>query len=205
MNYDKTELYFLQRDCLLRFGEEKGELIFFRASKLYSELVVTTDYRNSPATERQLKQLIFPVIAYYKTLRFFGYREQEALSLVRNETEKAAKGCAAVLSNQNRKIFPFYAFKRNIKRFLASKFPPPYCCYTDLRLQGKEITLKIGSCIYYGITHKFGCPELCGIFCDYEKVAFAGLAPKIDCERGNIIAEGHENCDFIFRKGEKAK
>lgn len=205
MNYEKTDLYFLQRDCLLRFGEEEGEKIYGRASKLYAELVVTTDYKNSEANKRQLKKLIFPVIAYYKTLRFFGYKEGAALGLVRSETEKAAAECAEALKNQLRKMFPYHAFKRNIKRFIASKFPAPACVYENLNVKGKQITFSIRECVYYTISHKFGCPELCKVFCDYEKIAFAGLYPVIGCERGNILSEGHEQCDFSFVKVKKNK
>ena len=74
MNFEKTDFYFLQRDCLMRFGEEKGNKIYFRTVKLYAELSVTTDYKNSESSERLLKRLIFPVIAYYKTLQYYGYQ-----------------------------------------------------------------------------------------------------------------------------------
>ena len=68
MEYGKTELNFLERDCNLQFGEEQGGKIFRRAAKLYAELVVTTDYRNDEALKRQLKGLVYPEISYYKTL-----------------------------------------------------------------------------------------------------------------------------------------
>lgn len=145
MNYDNTDLHFLHRHCIKRFGEEEGEKIYFRASKLYAELVVTTDYQNSAEAERQLKMLIFPVIAYYKTLRAFGYTEDSALGYVRLETEKAARNCADVLADQKRKLFPFHAFKRNIKKFMASKFPAPACKYADLCVRGKRSPFRSNS------------------------------------------------------------
>ena len=82
MNYEKTELYFLQKDVLRHFGDAEGEKIFNRASKLYAELVVTTDYKNSVTLERQLKRLVYPVIAFYKTLLAFGYKIPNALGIV---------------------------------------------------------------------------------------------------------------------------
>ena len=97
MNYEKTELNFLEKDVIRAFGEEEGRKIFSRASKLYAELCVTTDYQKSPTFERQLRTLVFPVIAYYKTLLAFGYKTAPALGLVRNETEKAAEACAEVV------------------------------------------------------------------------------------------------------------
>ena len=117
MNYEDTELYFLKKDVLRNFGEELGGKIYQGASKLLTELAVTTDYKNSPTYERQLKRLVYPVIAYYKTLLSFGYRAPAALGLVRNETKKAAVETGETLSNQMRPVFPFRAFRSNIKNF----------------------------------------------------------------------------------------
>lgn len=117
MNYEKTELNFLEKDVIRAFGEEEGRKIFSRASKLYAELCVTTDYQKSPTFERQLRTLVFPVIAYYKTLLAFGYKTAPALGLVRNETEKAAEACAEVLANQMRPVFPFHAFQAQYQKF----------------------------------------------------------------------------------------
>lgn len=58
MEYEKTVLYFLEKDVVRNFGEEQGNKIFQRASKLYAELVVTTDYHKSPTYERQLRKLV---------------------------------------------------------------------------------------------------------------------------------------------------
>ena len=201
MEYGKTELNFLERDCNLQFGEEQGGKIFRRAAKLYAELVVTTDYRNDEALKRQLKGLVYPVIAYYKTLLAEGYREPAALGLVRTETEKAAKNTAEILAAQTRKFMPSAAFRRNIRKFMASKFPASVWRYTGLKIKRRRITFDIAQCLYYTVTKKFGCVELCAVFCEYEQQSFRGLTPKIVCERSGELAKGHPCCGYVFRKG----
>ena len=201
MTYEKTELNFLERDCILQFGEKDGAKIFRRAAKLYAELVVTTDYRKDELLERQLKRLVYPVIAYYKTLLAEGYREPNALGLVRNEVEKAAKESGDILHAQLRRHFPYLAFKRNIKNFMAYKFPAGEWGCTSPKTKGGKITFQVQRCLYYDISHKFGCPELCHVFCEYEHIAFKGLGPKIVCSRAGELATGHEVCDFCFKKG----
>ena len=203
MNYEKTELYFLQKDLMRRFGDEEGQKIFSRASKLYAELSVTTDYKNSATLERQLKRLVYPVIALYKTLLAFGYKIPNALGIVRTETEKAARETAGVLANQMRPIFPYRAFRRNIRNFMEYKFPSGGWKSAGLCVRGKKISFRIEHCLYYSITEKFGCPELCGVFCDYERAAFGGLRPQVEFECGGMLANGHEFCDFRFLKGSK--
>lgn len=200
MNYENTELNFLRADVVRKFGEEEGEKIFNRSAKLYAELAVTTDYKKSRTLERQLKSLVYPVIAYYKTLLAFGYRESSALGLVREETSKAAQESAGNLANQMRPIFPFHAFKRNIRNFIEYKFPSEAWAFSSLRVRGRRISFSIDKCLYHDITEKFGCPELCTVFCDYEREAFAGLCPPIAFSADGTIATGHERCAFSFAK-----
>ena len=205
MKYEDTDLYFLRRDAQRAFGDAEGEQIYRRSSKLYAELVCTTDYQNSPTFESLLTRFVYPVIAYYKTLLAFGYRIDAALGLVRNETERAADECAERLANQMRPIFPYQAFRRNIKNFIEYRFPSRGWKSEGLEARGSRITFRISDCFYYNITKKFGCPELCLIFCDYERRAFAGLSPQIVCECGSTLANGHDVCDFCFRKGHGRK
>ena len=201
MNYGNTQLNFLERDVRRIFGDEEGGRIFLRASKLYAELAVTTDYQKSPTYERQLRWFIYPVIAYYKTLRAFGYKITASLDYVRRETEKAAEVCAEALSGQMRPVFPYHAFKRNIKNFIEYKFPGKGWRVSDLKIRGRRITIRIRECLYCTVCKKFGCPELCKIFCEYEQNAFGkGLGSKILFECEERIAVGHESCGFGFYK-----
>lgn len=205
MEYEKTVLYFLGKDVVRNFGEEQGNKIFQRASKLYAELVVTTDYHKSPTYERQLRKLVYPVIAYYKTLLAYGYREESALGLVRSETEKAAKESGERLASQMRPVFPYSAFKRNIRNFIEYKFPSSGWVTEGLQVKGKQIGFKVTKCLYVTMTLKFGCPELAQIFCEFEQIAFEGLLPQVVCERGGVIARGYDSCEFCFCKGERSK
>ncbi len=203
MGYEQTEFDFLERDLRMRFGDEDGAKIFADASKLYTELAVTTDYHNSMTLERQLKRLVFPAIALYKTLCLHGYRHASALGVMRTVIERAAWHTGDILAAQMRKIAPFHAFKRNIRNFMEYKFPSAggWRC-SGLNTKGKSIEFCIEECLYRTITARFGCPELCGVFCDYEQAAYAGLRPQIVFSCGGRLSEGKEFCSFSFKKGD---
>lgn len=206
MNYESSELYFLEKDVLREFGEELGGKIFIRSAKLYAELVVTTDYRGSKTLERQLTKLVYPALAYYKTLIAFGYRKDIAIEYVRKEMHKAAEECAEVLAAQVRPVFAFRAFRGNIKKFMEYKFPSEAWICSGLKAKRKKITFQIDRCFYCEFSKKFGCSELAEVFCDYEKKAFGkGMRPKIVFECGGEIARGYEHCSFCFRKGERGE
>ncbi len=205
MNYEDTEFYFLRRDAGILFGEEKGEKIYQRASKLYTELVVTTDYRKSQTLERQLKTLIYPVIAYYKTLLAVGYRQSDAIEFTAKAVRKAAQHCAERHAGQNRRFFPFRAFRRNIKNFMEYKFPAVEWKRSELKTSCRKISFHIDECLYCVICGKFGCKEIGILFCEYERIAFSGFGQKILFKAGATLANGHEYCDFLFFKGGRAK
>ena len=131
-------------------------------------------------------------------------RQREALEYVREEVKKAAKNCAEILDAQKRRFFPFHAFKRNIKKFMASKFPSADWKCTPPKARIGKVSFRVKECLYYKISKKFGCPELCFIFCEYEEEAFKGLAPAIGSRREGALATGHEACAFTFFKGRKA-
>ena len=206
MGYEQTELYFLERDLCMRFGEEEGARLYARAAKLYTELAVTTDYHQSTTLETQMKRLVLPVVALYKTLCVHGYRKASALGLLRTMIERAAQNTAEILAAQMRKVAPFRAFKRNIRNFMEYKFPAAggWKC-GGLQTRGRRIEFRIDECLYRAISARFGCPELCGVFCDYECIAFAGLLPQVKFSCGGRLAEGHAFCSFCFEKGTRPK
>ena len=76
-----------------------------------------------------------------------------------------------------------------------------HICIRIPKTKGGKITFQVQRCLYYDISHKFGCPELCPVFFEYEHIAFKGLGPKIVCSRAGELATGHEVCDFCFKKG----
>ena len=205
MNFDDTDFAGLEKHCLRRFGPEDGKKIFLRTFKLYSELVVTTDYRNSMTLERQLKRVVYPLIAFYKTLLAFGYREQVAVSLARSELLKAAETAAQALTNQMRPVFPFGAFRRNIRNFVEYKFPAEGWVTSDLTVRRRSIRFNVRECMYCVIMGKFGCPELRILFCEYERAMFRGLLPQVVANCGDTLAKGNPLCAFSFVKGGRSK
>ena len=201
MNYEDTDLYFLQRDVCRAFAMRKGKRSFaghpnFGRNSSVPRIIRTArrmrascsgwSTRSSPIIRRCSRSVI-------------GWTA--ALGLVRNETEKAAEECAERLANQMRPLFPYHAFRRNIKNFIEYRFPSRGWKSEGLEAKGPVISFRIAECFYYNITRKFGCPELCPVFCEYEARAFAGLSPQILFECGGTLANGHNFCDFCFRKG----
>ncbi len=48
-------------------------------------------------------------------------------------------------------------------------------------------------------------PEPAGVFCAYDDLLFAGLAPAVRWERTRTIARGGPLCDFRFERGDSRR
>ena len=200
MKYDETAYPFLRDDCAELFGTEKGTKIFDEAQKLFEELQVDADYRNSDAIKRHMQCKIFPLIAYYKTLLENEFTSEQALDYARKESAKVAN--QKKLDNEKLAKMPctYFLYRLGVKGHMKKNFPAEGWDLEWVELSGKEIHFDMKSCVYHEMTVKHGCPELCTVFCENDDIAFSGLFPKIRFERGGTIGQGAERCDFHFVK-----
>ena len=98
MNYEDTDLYFLQRDVCRAFGDAEGEKIFRRASKLWAELVCTTDYQNSQTYESQLQRLVYQAgYSRKKGKKADAQTQPETAAEAEAETETVCEAAAATV------------------------------------------------------------------------------------------------------------
>ena len=59
--------------------------------------------------------------------------------------------------------------------------------------------LTIKKCLWHDACVRFGCPELCRLFCDVDDVTYGGLR-KIAFTRTKTLGYGGDCCDFHFYK-----
>lgn len=198
MNFNKTNLPFLYEDCKCEFGVEKGELIFKQVNKCYQSLVKNADFKNNSAIKEHLFLRLFPAMAYYKTLLDVGFNSSDSISYVKKETQKAA------FKNQqkNKKLscipFAYFFYRLGIKKYMNKNFPKEGWRIEWIKCDNKEIHFNLHNCIYWELSQKYGCPELCQVYCSNDTTAFAGLLPKIEFKRNGTLGEGANYCDFHF-------
>lgn len=199
-NLTDTKLYFLKKDCIVLFGDEKGAQIYNLSEKIYNKLCNNADYKNNKAIKFHLCANLFPTMAYYKALRKSNYNEHDALTYVRNETVKAAeikKSDQAKVVNMPCAYFMYRLF---IKSVMKKNFPESGWETEWIRCDRKEIHFNLKRCIYKDLCDQEGCSELCSVYCENDDIAFSGLMPKIRFQRAGTLAKGAECCDFHFIK-----
>lgn len=200
MRISETTLFFLESDCRQIFGEPDGTIIFQQTEKVYQELLHSADDRGSAAIREHLQLKLFPPMAYYKALRANGFCQEEALSYVRRETQRAAAIKKEQMGKLARLPFAYTLYRMGAKKHMKKNFPDEGWQTEWVRCDGQEIHFNLRRCIYQDVTSQFGCPELCGVYCENDDIAFSGLMPKIRFERTGTLGDGADCCDFHFIK-----
>ena len=199
MNFDKTKFNFLKKDCLVEFGSEKGNSIYDHSTKCLEELLNKNDYVEHPKIRKHLVTHLFPLMAYYLTLHEFNFSKKESYKLAYKEIEKLGH----IKKKRNEKLakipFIYYLIKLVAKRYIHNKWPIEGWKIEWIKQDNREIHFKFHDCVYFNLTKKYGCPELCKLFCAEDIISNSGYAPKILFEREKTIGQGNKFCDFHFK------
>jgi len=205
MGFDKTFFSYFKNFCIDKFGCDIGELLFTDAENKLSVMMRDADYRNSKYIRWHMDKNMLPAISIYQTFKQFDSTFEmaymytdEVLQIFRLKNKK---------KNQLIGRFPFgyYAFKVFCRSVLSKQYPKQGWDIQWIKNDENEICFYMKSCIYVEITQKYGCPELCPLFCKNDDVVLAGYKPAIVFERNETIAKGNNRCDFHFINGKYVK
>ena len=201
MRINETPFAFLLDDCMKEFGESNGLEIYKAADEIFSKLEAESDYKGNEAIREHIQMKLLPPLAYYKALLSVGYSRTEALDYVRAEEKKTAEKKKESMSKVARLPFAYSIYRIGVRKFMTKNSPEEGWKTEWVRCDGNEIHFNLHSCIYNDLCSKYGCPELCTVYCENDEIAFSGLLPKIRFERSGTLGNGAECCDFHFRKG----
>lgn len=211
MNYNKTKFHFLKKDCIIEFGNEKGNIIYEHSTNRFKELLRENDYVENHTIRKHIATHLFPLIAYYLTLQEFNFSKKESYKLSYKEIEKLG----TIKKKRNKTLvkipFIYYMIKFIAKRYIHNKWPTEGWKIEWLKQDNEEIHFKFHDCVYFNLTEKYGCPELCKLFCIEDTISFSGYSPKIIFERKKTIGQGNKYCDFHLKNennmthGQKSK
>lgn len=203
MDFSDTYIDFLSDDLVSDYGETKGGELYRASCEKYEALCAGEKRYENEAMNRHVFGNILPGIALYSMFCENGSSKEEAYELALKETQKNARR----LREKNKKLgsmpFAFGLFKLFVKSYMKKYYPPEGWDIEWPPTKPGEARFDMKSCIYAKMCAKYGCPELCTVFCRNDDTAFEGYLPKIRFERSGTIGEGRDRCDFHFKKPEK--
>lgn len=177
------------------FGEQKGGFIFKKQELLFQTLTEQI-MGKSKSQRKTLTQTILPVIALYQVLAEFQPEKDTALNII------------------HKYMIDIVAADKNISMIKMEMAPGFFYIYRSIFLKvmrtsdlwestqecgGKCYDVTITRCLWHEACLEYGCPELCGLFCDVDDVTYGGLS-KIGFSRTKTLGYGGDCCDFHFFK-----
>lgn len=205
MGFDKTFFAYFKDYCINKFGSDLGHSIFMNAENKLLTLQNEADYRNSEAIRWHMDKNMLPVISIYQAFKLLMDTPSNALKY----TDEVMQITRLNTQKKNQLIgkFPFgYSlFKMFCKTVVKKQYPKQGWDIQWIQTDRKETCFHMKSCIYVETTQKYGCPELCPLFCKNDNVVLAGYKPAIVFERNRTIANGDNYCDFHFKNGKCTK
>lgn len=200
---ENTKLFFLEEDILKKIGKENGKKICLKVEELYDQYISTIDFQADEAVNNHLITNLFPTMAYYNALRDSGCNINDALSLVREETQKASETKKSENQKMLKMPFTYLMYRLAAKGVIKKSFPYEAFETKWICCNSKEIHFDFHKCIYNDLTKQYGCPELCTVFCENDDITFSGLMPKIRFERTGTLGQGMDKCDFHLIKNKR--
>lgn len=205
MSFDKTYFPYFQKFCIEKFGPENGSTIYAEAESIMHDMIKEADYRGNKYIKWHMDTNMLPAIAIYLAFKNNAQTDDKALEY----TDEVMQTMRLTARKKNQKAgrlpFAFQFFKIFCKSVVKRQYPREGWDMEWIRYDKKEIHFNMKSCIYFETTKKYGCAEMCPLFCKNDDVTFSGYSPAIEFERSGTIALGQDICDFHFKSGKYIK
>ena len=198
MKIIETTYTFLEQDCIKVFGAGKGAKIYQEAENIYQTLVADADYMGNDMIKDHLQLKLYPLMAFYKTLLLNDISKEDALKFARDESIKVALNKKDENKSLAKMPFAYSIYRMGAKSHMNNNFPVEGWETEWVKNDKREIHFNLNRCIYWDLTNKHECPELCCVYCENDIITFSGLLPKIRFERNGTLANGSNCCDFHF-------
>lgn len=177
-------------------SRQVADSLIFRAKIHYKHLISgTLPYQNlNTSMTKELRNLIFPSLAMYRTL--LEAEPDGDLALAEMEKlieEDFFRGLGAGISMMNFLPNPFPVIRPVLRMMTLSQYPPGF----QVLIEDNRDCFAINAtrCFKLEVLTALNAGELTGLFCKTDDWLSAKL-PKIHWLRTKTLARGDELCDF---------
>ena len=173
-------------------GESETEIIWDTARERLREIL--SRYENIPPKEQMHTNLIFPHIAFYKSL--LENHSDMAMEIMEKGEIAAAEKTVKLFKNVVKLPFGKAIFLKGFAAGCKSGFGSDAGFrHVIHRADSKCYRMDVTACPYVKYCNAEGCGELTRIFCDIDVYAY-GYLDGITFERTQTLGTGGQKCDF---------
>lgn len=183
-----------------RFGEAQARSILSRSQVQYDQLLTVQlpDHILNPKNPKELKNLIFPGLAVYKSIIEVDPGQTRALSIMDElfredlfRTMGIGIGLLNYLTN------PFPLIRPVLKYMIRAQYPPGY--QVIIKDTPDTLIAQAVRCVKLEVLTALNARELTSLYCKTDDWLSEKL-PKVHWERTKTLAAGDEICDFCWTR-----
>ena len=179
------------------FPHARAEEIFNKQDNLLNKMLESVK-DEAGSRYKTLKQTILPRIALYKVLEDYAGDEERSNIMRKYMLDVVASKKHA--STARMEVVPGFFY---IYRAVFLKIMRTTALQESTQVKGKGYyDITITKCLWHDACVRFGCGELCSLFCDVDDVTYGGLR-KIGFSRTKTLGYGGDCCDFHFYQKER--
>ena len=174
------------------FSPRVASEIYGKQSELLFEMVNKVKEPDK-SRRKTLAQTILPRIALYKVLQD-AFHADETFTVMRKYMI-CIVGAAKHESTAKMEIVPgfFYIYRTAFLKIMRTT-----TLQKSTQNKGEGYyDITITKCLWHDACVRYGCPELCPLFCDVDDVTYGNLR-KIGFSRTKTLGYGGDCCDFHF-------
>jgi len=151
----------------------------------------------SKAARGHLEGILPGAAVYLELSDRFG--QDRARKLTATCLDAEAERRARVLRLLDRTPWLFPVYRRSGRRMLQRNFSPPAFGVRWLEDSAQQVRFDMTRCYYLDTLTTLGIPELTGLYCHGDEVAYGGLN-HLRFVRAGTLAQGCDRCDFCFER-----
>lgn len=143
---------------------------------------------------------VYAVIAMCLELKDAGYTDDRIIPVVERGMASRWNAFVKILNFIDLFPFCFSAVRIWNKSDHADRVKDGSITYDYFKLEKEKIEYSISKCMYVEMFSCYGIRPLCKIFCNTDRIAYAGLTRHVDFIRHSDLSDGDVCFDEIMKK-----
>lgn len=143
---------------------------------------------------------VYAVIAMCLELKDAGYTDDRIIPVVERGMASRWNAFVKILNFIDLFPFCFSAVRIWNKSDHADRVKDGSITYDYFKLEKEKIEYSISKCMYVEMFSCYGIRPLCKLFCNTDRIAYAGLTRHVDFIRHSDLSDGDVCFDEIIKK-----
>jgi hypothetical protein len=175
------------------FNQQLAKSIVKDADNQLNELIKNCD-EQSKNRKKYLVKSIFPAVSLYRAFQIQMSKEESFEHMDKMIEDNTKNNVRKIYEKLGKLTFFFSLFRKMLSTGLkGDSWEVEWIANNKTNFE-----YNIKKCLWKDSFIKYGCPELCALFCRNDEINFTNVSPRMRFERKGALGYGDDECDFHF-------